>query len=162
MEVEQKLKMLEVIHIYGSLGSVYQNDSNFLDYGHQSNEQFAIKPSTSLKVIPEGRNDEPILDRAKILLKNAYSVAFMGFGFDSTNLERLDARNTCTPKLNIENHYGKRTIAATTHGLTTAEILKISGFLNISLTDTNRLPIELINNTCLSLLRETLILETID
>jgi hypothetical protein len=121
-EAERKLKEMQIIHVYGSVGAIYPSDQDFYPYGEDVDFKKRVElAAQALKVIPEGRQDEPVLDAARALLKKADSIAFLGFGYDETNLFRLDVINTCTRKVEIAGRTKYRFIAGTCIGMNGAE-----------------------------------------
>ena len=161
-EVEEKLSQLEIIHVYGSLGSAFKTDQDFLTYGAKLESEIVLKSSKNLRVIPEGRDSDPVLNQARELLTQADAIAFLGFGFDSINIKRLDAEKTCCRQISLNGNRFERYIAATTMGLKASEILKIANLLQALLDHGPTLPpTGFESSTCLNLLRETLILDKI-
>ncbi len=118
-EAAEKLSTLKIVHIYGSLGSPVPGDKNLLPYGGAITERKVKTAANSLRVIPEGRDDDDALTTARKMLSEADRIAFMGFGFDETNVARLHAQETCRRK---QKHpdllFKNRQIVATCMGFT--------------------------------------------
>lgn len=162
-EAAEKLKTLKVVHVYGSLGSPVPGDKDYLPYGGAVTAQKVKIAADSLRVIPEGRDDDDALTAARAMLIEADRIAFMGFGFDETNVARLHAQETCKrkqkhPDLIIKN----RKIVATCMGFTSAESMKAFRLIGQEL-DSYHIPSSdppgFYSSNCLDFLRETLILD---
>lgn len=95
-EVVERLRTLNIVHVYGSLGPTMPGDPGYFYYGSPASRSVVQEAAKYLKVIPEGRDDDDSLKKARNILQNADAIGFLGFGFDETNLRRLDARNTCS------------------------------------------------------------------
>ncbi|MFZ2651744.1 MAG: SIR2 family protein [Burkholderiaceae bacterium] len=90
-----KLKTLRIEHVYGSLGSPWPGDADYFRYGWPVQAASVSLAAKSIRIIPEARDDEPVFKRAQEMLLAAHTICFLGFGFDSLNLRRLDAARTC-------------------------------------------------------------------
>jgi hypothetical protein len=103
-----------IIHIYGSLGKFSVSS---LEVSSEPNNPMRFKePADSIKLMYDDRDEEKTIDNAKKTLKNSQTVVFLGFAFDSDNIERLELNNVCS---------NKSILAATTYGLTDMEWLRI-------------------------------------
>jgi len=162
-EAAEKLDSLKIVHIYGSLGSPVPGKKDYLAYGGAITAQNIQIAADSLKVIPEGRDDDAALNTAREMLAAADCIAFMGFGFDETNIARLDAKNTCKCKIvQPDGTYKNRNIVATCLGFTSAEAMKAFKLVGQKLNGyhlPSSDPPGFYSNNCLGMLRETLILE---
>jgi hypothetical protein len=166
-EVAEKLKGLAIVHVYGSLGPVIPTDAGYLPYGSGVNREAVENAANYLRVIPEGREDDPCLIEARQLLNDAEVICFLGFGFDETNLRRLNAEITCRPNLRQIKKNGvlrERIVVATCIGMTAAEA--VSAGFNLGWNDRHTghvgkigHPDNFFNCGCLDLLRRTLILD---
>lgn len=163
VDAAAKLRTLKIIHIYGSLGSPISGDADYLPYGGAVTAEKVQAAASLLRVIPEGRDDDDTLNVARGMLSEADCIAFMGFGFDETNVARLHAKQTCRRKQpHPDFAYKDRQIVATCMGFTSAESTKafhligqqVEGYHAPS-TD----PPGFHSIRCLDLLRETLILD---
>lgn len=151
-EVVEKLRRMQIVHVYGWLGSPWEADRDFLPLRYPSVDAAVELASTRIKVIPEGRDDEDTLVQARQLLGDAQRICILGFGFDALNVSRLGATDTFlqngSPKL----------VAATALRLTAAETRR-SAFLLVG----RRLDDQYLSRfkpmNCIQLLRETLILQ---
>lgn len=93
-EVSEKLKKIPIIHLYGKLGLLPWEKRNSGDYAREYSPlmtpHFLRKSSKSLKIIYDKvPDDDPDFKQAKILLRQARKIYFLGFGFHKDNLERL-------------------------------------------------------------------------
>ncbi len=115
----EKLSGLQIVHVYGSLGGALPGHPNYLDYGigHRAAPQAAL----SLQVIPEGRDDSAVLNTAREHLLWADRIGFLGFGFDETNMRRLDTTVTCERFIQRADGQSHRPVHATGLGMTKAE-----------------------------------------
>lgn len=120
-EVLAKLASLSILHIYGTLGATLPNLGGYFVYGKGADRETVFAAAQMLRVIPEGRSDDVVLRMARDQLTNASRIAFLGFGFDPTNLQRLDSENTCRARIARRDNTILRLVAATCRGLTIAE-----------------------------------------
>jgi hypothetical protein len=156
-EAFEKLKTLNIIHVYGVLGSCDPEVQPYSNFGTEPNSLHVKHAASKLKVIPEGRQDDETLNAARTVLSEADKIVFLGFGFDSTNLERLDSKITCREQT-IGNPITMRMVRGTAMGMTNAEIRKATKeTAGINVAVPNGMRYEPIG--CLQLLRETLILD---
>lgn len=163
VESASKLKALRIVHVYGSLGSPVPSDPAYLPYGGAVTGQKVKIAANSLRVIPEGRDDDSALSTSRVMLSEADRIAFMGFGFDETNVGRLHAQETCKRK---QKHpdliFNNREVVATCLGFTNAESLKAFRLIGQELEGPHipySDPPGFYPSNCLDLLRETLILD---
>jgi len=158
VECCEKLKELRIVHVYGSIGPCNPNDPLYFSYGEPLNSSNIAVAAAGLKVIPEGRQEDESLIKARDLLITADKIAFLGFSFDEINLERLDSSVTCQETVKRQNGTLMRTVTGTSLGLTNAEATKA-----VRLTAGGKYardPASMLHGIgCLGMLRETLILE---
>lgn len=158
-EVQEKLKSLTIAHVYGRLG----RDANTLDsYGKLFDDQYDISQEiatavTNIHLIEEGRSDDDRLNPIREIISKSERIGFLGFEFDKTNIERISTDG-------IFKSIKHKQIAGTAFGFTTAEITRTMIWLGSTIADqplafTPTYKIELLDKTCLPLLRETLILD---
>lgn len=94
-ECAVKLKNIPIIHLYGKLALLPWEKANSSDYTREYNPKitphFLRKSSTSLKIISDKINlpNDPDFKKAKLLLKAARRIYFLGFGYHKDNLDRL-------------------------------------------------------------------------
>jgi len=157
-EVFEKLRSMRHIHVYGSLGSIDNSQDDFTQYGHD--EYASTAGHNRIRVIPEGRNDDPCLEEARGLLIEAEIIVFLGFGFDSTNCERLDISNTSGLHAGPIN----RRVVASSLGMTRAErnaiACKVLDVESLASNELNGLTVNdfFFDRDCLGTLRESLVL----
>lgn len=89
----EKLGVLKIVHVYGVLGGALPGHTNYLKYG--IGHPAAAVAAQSLQVIPEGRDDSATLSLARDHLLWANRIGFLGFGYDQTNMTRLNSETTC-------------------------------------------------------------------
>jgi hypothetical protein len=159
-QAAEKLKTLRLVHVYGSLGSPFEGDTSYLVYGGGATRDRVEKAAASLRVIPEGRDDDPTLEAARKELESAKNIAILGFGFDETNLKRLNSEVTCRQSIPTNEGDLIRRRIATCLGLTRAEAFKAYAKLGRGFSETSfDLPTDFYPKGCLSALRESLILD---
>ncbi len=107
-EASAKLRELTMLHAYGHLGTLVQGHPQFRAYASGITPEVVLQVSDWLKVIPETREDAPTFQQAQRLLRHADSICFLGFGFDSLNMKRLDSHRTCS--LSYEGSKGRRVV----------------------------------------------------
>lgn len=150
-----KLKELKIIHVYGTLGESHPRNTDYFYYGEKINRRRVDIAASKLKVIPEGRQDDETLNAARKELLSADRIGFLGFGFDSINLQRLDSKVTCSRIVETELNGKKfRTIHGTCVGMTDAEIHKASN-MTIGASYEGCF----YKTGCLQMLRETLLID---
>jgi hypothetical protein len=157
------LRELRINHVYGCLGSPAESDDDYLEYGADISADRVNRAAKGMRVIPEGRNDDQALEQARSQLADASSIVFLGFGFDETNLSRLDAVKTCRRWITLEGSMRSRPLFATCRGMTRAEAIRASdsvGQTRPPYQADQVLPPGFYDSDCLQLLRETLALET--
>jgi hypothetical protein len=157
-EVREKLKQLEFFHVYGSLTSTIgrygkmnlvmtsdldQQDLLYADFENAIGD---------IRVIPEGRNDEPHLKGIREILIGSHTIGIMGFGFDETNIQRIYQQGA------FGSFESPKRVVATTKGMTEAEVrraqMTLFGVARQKLDTT----ILFTDKNCSNLLRESLIL----
>ena len=122
--------------------------------------------SKYIRVIPEGRTNDQECIAARELLRTADVIAFLGFSYDQSNLNLLDASKTCR-KYVPEPLSAKspRTVVGTVYGLTAAETelavrLTAGAGYSPTLSYHANKPnpnADFFDNDCITLLRKTLI-----
>lgn len=159
-EAEQKLESLKIVHAYGDLGSVFSADTRYIPYGDPVTSQNVRKAAELLKVIPESRDDGPTFLEARETLTQADAVCFLGFGFDKTNLRRLDSARTCGPAKPIGINESSRKVVASCLGRTIQEARASANACSFRIQQMmgDGLPSGFINGNCMDTLRQTLIL----
>lgn len=154
-EVRKKLQTLRIIHVYGDLGSIWSDEGGY-EYGERQSP-FSGRIQTGakrLRIIAEGRNDERHLVECRDLLSAAERICFLGFGFDSVNLQRLGAPNVFQAHSTLAKQ-----IDATALGLTTNEQRQAAARLVGLGAFNNGVASRFRSSKCKELLRQSLVLE---
>lgn len=157
-EVIHALNKLKVIHVYGSLGPVYPLEESYIPYGENVNKATVELAAKSIRVIPEGRNTDESLVAARDALVASDRIGFLGFGFDPTNLERLNFDSTCMLPIQRNGVNSMRMLAATCIGMTGAECREVAVRAQQTINDAHGFPRNFIKDNCTMMLRETLLL----
>ncbi len=113
-----KLAEIEFVHVYGSLGSIDPASKDHVSYGNGATAARVQRAFGRLRVIPEGRDDDDDVQRARTLLSKAEQVVILGFGFDPDNLARLNFAKTCFAQWKLDGGVVRRRVVASTLGLT--------------------------------------------
>ncbi len=82
--LQQLLDTVPVFHVYGSLGSLTDRI-----YDTQAENEHLLVASRALRVVHERGADPNDLIPARDALMDAERIAFLGFGYDQTNLARI-------------------------------------------------------------------------
>ncbi|MBL8340032.1 MAG: hypothetical protein JNL30_01090 [Rubrivivax sp.] len=89
-EARHLVGKLKIVHVYGSLGSLEPGRTDHVPFGGGATPApYLFQAAAGIKVVPEGRDDSPEVQRAQSWLTAAEALCFLGFGFDPTNLRRL-------------------------------------------------------------------------
>lgn len=95
-EVTAVIKHIPIIHLHGDLGNpgyftyLGTQDANCRSYDGTL-DMPVLEFASRIKIIHESIDDDPEFIEAKKLLKDADIIAFLGFGYDKTNISRLNA-----------------------------------------------------------------------
>jgi hypothetical protein len=158
-EVEQKLKSMEIIHVFGKLErpfDTYGQIKTNIDTDDDKSEitkHDVKRASEGIQLMGEGRDNDRHLKTIQSIIHSSDQIGILGFGFDAVNVDRIFGG---TPFSTPEN--GKR-VVATVKGMTEAE--SKAAMLQINKRD---LSMYLKGNLmqkdcdCTTLLRESLIL----
>jgi len=150
---------MEIIHVYGKLERPFDTYGNIrTNIGSDEDNVDATmhdvkNASAGIKLMAEGREDTQHLQVIQNIIHTSKSIGFLGFGFDSVNVERIFGG---IPFSTPEN--GKR-VVATVKGMTEAES-------KAALLQVNKRDLSMYQNgnmmqkncDCTTLLRESLIL----
>jgi len=135
-EVASAMKHIPIIHLHGDLGRpkyftyLGENNSACRSYDGTLDMPAIELASSRIKIIHESIENEPQFAAAMKLIKDADIVAFLGFGYDETNLKRLDISSISFRKGYLEKvgyfygtSYGKHSaeaewIKSYIHGIT--------------------------------------------
>ena len=159
-EVQEKLKELEFQHVYGSLTSTINSYGNvrIVPPSDMDQQDLVLADFANaigdIRVIPEGRNDETHLKRIREVLLSSHTIGILGFGFDSTNIERIYEQNA------FGSQESPKRVVATTKGMTEAEVRRAQMSLFRVARQKLDTTILFADKNCSELLRETLILSS--
>jgi hypothetical protein len=161
---EEALRMLDnfpIVHVYGSLGSLDNRQPNFVPYGGGGLSTFSNHLATAasgLRIIAEGRDDSPELQRARSLISEADAHCFLGFGFDETNVARLGGTSMSMGLRKSDRGLYHLAFASTALGLTRTEADAIADL--IAHPEARReIRQGMFDERCLSTLKKSLILQ---
>ena len=118
------MSAMKIVHVYGSLGATSPRNRTILHYESEVTQLTVTRAAECLKVIPEGRDDDETLIESRQLLIQADAIGFMGFSYDSANLDRIDSKNTCAMYVLRQAGHTIRFISGTCLGMTKAELRK--------------------------------------
>jgi hypothetical protein len=122
-EAVKALEPLKIIHVYGQLGKLDQHHtSETRPYETVIGANELSVAAKGIQIIPESRDDAPEFEEARELFGWAEQICFLGFGFDSLNVSRLNLESVFAPR-RISGHATH--IVASTYGKTEAEIAAI-------------------------------------
>ena len=109
---EMQVRNLPLVHIHGQLGSIF--DQNTINFYAPIRSGGDLKRATNgISIIHEAKEDSNLI-YARRLLAEAKVVAFLGFGYNRSNMERLQLENCSSASI-----YG------TTFGMKKAEVSAI-------------------------------------
>ncbi|MDI1300925.1 MAG: hypothetical protein PSX71_03375 [bacterium] len=86
---------IKIIHVYGQVYGEYglqrqpDEDENKW-YDRSFPEEIISKSADCIQIIPEGRDDSLTLSQCHDILEKSDKICFLGFGFDPTNMRRLN------------------------------------------------------------------------
>ena len=119
----EELRKIPFLHVYGQLGGLPEMKFQGLDTRRYISNALAssqiASAASGIRVIDEHRDDDEIFAQAYGLLANAQRICFIGFGFDDTNVRRLQLAKLTNSNSSDFQAY------ATTFGLATAERQKV-------------------------------------
>lgn len=153
-EVAEKLRELQIVHVYGQLGNLLHRDQTHAPFGgipEDHMDAYVLRGAQGIRVVPEGRIDSPGFEAAQKLLKAAKAIYFLGFGFDKLNIERLGA-----PDVFLVERGRPKAVHATVLGMTPAEVDLACKRVLGAREDVRNMKKFTMNANCLSLLRECL------
>lgn len=108
-ECTEKIKNIPIIHLYGQLDFLPWQSENGIPYLYQRDSIVRLRNARDgIKLITEEREVEKSQEfkAAYKLIEKAHRIYILGFGFDETNLDRLNV-----------NLMKDKTITATAHAL---------------------------------------------
>lgn len=110
---EAAVKKLSIVHVYGLLGSYYQQDPTYRPYTNDATNVESLKRAArGISLIGEGRAAEDQLRLAREYIRSSDRIVFLGFGFDPTNMARLAEGGT----------FANKSFCACVRGLTNGEL----------------------------------------
>jgi hypothetical protein len=89
---EAALAAFPVLHLYGSLGSLFESDPSYLQYGgtdHPALPPTILAAADRIKLYHQAKLDSDSLERIQDLVTRAETICFLGFGFYPTNITLL-------------------------------------------------------------------------
>lgn len=90
-ECAEKLKSIPIIHLHGCLGYLpWQKSENYREYSNVLSVDNIKISSKMIKIIHEDISKDNEFTIANELIKKAKRVYFLGFGYNTTNLKRLN------------------------------------------------------------------------
>lgn len=91
-ECKTVLERIPIIHLHGQLGLLPWQDPQGRAYTPHLDKQTLMQAAHGIKIVHEDITDgrDKDFERAKLLLKNAEQILFMGFGYNRTNMARLE------------------------------------------------------------------------
>ena len=95
-EVAQLLNSIPIVHVHGQLGLLdWQTkvEEEARSYGGPLTKANLIKASQNIKIIHEDVEKDVEFAKARELIKEAERVYFLGFGYDTINMERLNVKS---------------------------------------------------------------------
>ena len=86
------LSKIPIIHVYGSLGRLHwqPGSGSIVPYGFENRIEHIKKASENIMLLDRDGTWTGGFDRAHEVLHDAKRIYFLGFGFNPTNLERLE------------------------------------------------------------------------
>jgi hypothetical protein len=117
------LGKLRIIHVYGQIGELASNGMARKDarpYATKVSAEAISIAAKSLKVIPESRDDDDVFTAVRECLNQAERICFLGFGFDQTNVRRLQIEHILHDRFQRNDFRGPLAYS-TTCGLAYAE-----------------------------------------
>jgi len=102
-ECAEKLNIIPIIHVHGKLGDFewqhpHPSPVPYDSYSSNMDSEMVSRASKKIKIIHENIAEDIEFKQAHQLLSEAARVYFLGFGFNQTNLERLQIESLPTDK----------------------------------------------------------------
>jgi len=117
IECAAELQKIPIIHLHGKLGRLPWQGSNSRKYDPDIKPEMVEVAYKSIKIIYEGIHDDIDFKHAHEILQKAKYIYFLGFGYNKTNLGRLNINSWSGPA-----------IFGSSKGLTTLQRKGISAF----------------------------------
>lgn len=83
------LKAVPIVHVYGTLGGSLHLEEGSRPYNNEVTPDVVKQCASAIRVLHEGKTDNPELDKAHKLLMQARVICFLGFGYYYDNIRRL-------------------------------------------------------------------------
>lgn len=156
-EARSLVRKLDIVHVYGRLGSLWSDEPGFVPYGGGGQPESNIESAASgLRLIDDAERHEESDEfrRARELISGASHLCFLGFAFDKTNVQRLGGTS-----IQAGGFTGGqlRMCCATAYGMTEMERGRIAQLISHHQRPLHH-PASLLNMRSLQALRESLIL----
>jgi len=95
----EQLSRIPIVHLHGSLGEFPHSGPDELSHLERVYEPHLTRRDLNvcaekIRVISENVSDQPQFQQAHSLLRSADVICFLGFGWDRTNLDRLQMNTT--------------------------------------------------------------------
>ena len=123
-EALRVVRDFDILHVYGLLGefsfTTTQGARHYTSENHAANIRTAAE---GIKIIPEARDDEVAFDKARDWFYDSEIIGFLGFGFDTLNVERLGLSGVID--LRRSNNKNIPSVIASTYDKTDKEAKKI-------------------------------------
>lgn len=152
-EASKRLKTLRIVHVYGCVCDALPGFAGYIKADGSLDPEKAAAAAGGLQVIPEGRTDSRTLIEARALLRKANAICFLGFGFDSMNVERLASDGACLRWVLGPQGHVLRRVVGTRRGMTDVEISRAYGALTQKPLSED--PTAFVDVGCTELLRRT-------
>jgi hypothetical protein len=88
-ECSKELKAVRIVHVYGTLGGNLHLEEGSRPYNTEVTPDVVKQCASAIRVLHEGKTDNPELDKAHKLLMQARVICFLGFGYYYDNIRRL-------------------------------------------------------------------------
>ncbi len=120
-ECAAKLKQIPIIHVYGQLDYLpWQTDGGGREYRSSYSLEELKKSADCIRIVYEDFKDDPIFNKVHILLRQAKSIIFLGFGYNNVNLNRL----------RVSDFIASSEIMGSAFGLEAAETESVSNYFS--------------------------------
>ena len=106
LEVRKTLGYVQIVHVYGELGDPIDYFNRFSGGVAELTEDTIKASAKRIHVIPENRPQTTAeFRRAQAMVGTSERIAFLGFGFDFDNLQRLNLAPILKESVNSQGHY---------------------------------------------------------
>jgi len=134
-KVGEMLKKINIIHLYGQMGFLPWQDSSGRHYGNTEDTNLIQTSAQGIKIVREDIHNDKEFSKAHELLQEAEKIYFLGFGFNPTNLERLNIS-----KLPPNKEIAGTSIGLTNHVIKDTELnslqrINSSSLINVNIVD---------------------------